>query len=164
MTLVERFSNTQNPDDAAGSTSSILTCDDDTRILIQPAKTSKATKRPAAKQLKVVDHVLRIKESLSQRLHSSKTANKLEQTSPPQPTALQLSAKKIENASNWAEAEHESVKLMAHKIQETESADQLRGKWKEVGRVLNNLLMWMYIVSIVLAFFIFFGPILAGGD
>ena len=128
------------------------------------SKPSKVRRRPAAKQFKLVDRVLRIKESLTQRLQSSNTANKQEQITIPQQTALQRSAKKIENAANWAEAEHESVKLMAHKIQETESADKLKGKWKEVGKVLNNLLMWMYIISIVLAFFIFFGPVFVGNS
>ena len=128
------------------------------------SKQPKLTKRPAAKQFKIVDRVLRIKESLTQRLQSSKAENKQDQLTLPQETALQRSAKKIENAANWAEAEHESVKLMAHNIQETEIADQLKGKWKEVGRVLNNLLMWLYIISIVIAFFVFFGPIFVGSN
>ena len=126
------------------------------------SKPSNIRRRPAAKQFKLVDRVLRIKESLTQRLQSSKGIDKEDQITNPHQTALQRSAKKIENAANWVEAEHESVKLMAHKIQETESADQLKGKWKEVGKVLNNLLMWMYIISIVIAFFVFFGPVFVG--
>lgn len=145
-----------------GSTSSIRSCEDEAHSLVPSTKLTALTKRNAARQFKLVDRVVRIKETLTQKLQASKTQVKLDVT--PQPTAMQRSAKKLENATNWAEAEHESVKLMAHKIQETEVADQLKRKWKEVGKVLNNLLMWLYIISIILAFFVFFGPIFIAAD
>eukprot|EP00795_Rhopilema_esculentum_P011245 gene11245-21434_t len=148
-----------------GSSGSIHSCDDDTRILIPSAKQPSSSIKPnVVKQFKLVDRVMRVTESLTQRLNKSKTIAKQDPLVPPPPTAKQLTAKKLGNAVDWEEAEHESVKLMAHTIQEKEADNELKTKWKEVGKVINTLLMWVYIASIFLTFFALFGPVFAADE
>ena len=148
-----------------GSSGSVHSCDDDTRILIPSTKQPSSSIKPnVVKQFKLVDRVMRVTESLTQRLNKSKSIVKQDPLVPPPPTAKQLTAKKLGNAVDWEEAEHESVKLMAHTIQEKEADNELKTKWKEVGKVINTLLMWMYIASIFLTFFALFGPVFAAEE
>ena len=164
MTYVEELDKGCLADSEVESTSTLHSYNDETCILMPSPRIKTKAKQNAAKQFRLVEQVVRMKERFTQRLHTSKNGSKQETVSPPQSSVLQRSAKKLENATDWAEAEHESVKLMAHKIQLTETANQLKGKWKEVGKVVNNLLMWMYIISIVLSFFVFFGPVFWAED
>ena len=103
-----------------------------------------------------------MKDSLRNRLNRPKSSSAPKLA--PQPTASQMTAKKLENAADWEEAEHKSVKLMANTIQETEAADQLKGKWKEVGRVINYFMMWLYIIALIFTFFALFLPVLVADE
>ncbi len=132
---------------------------DDTRVLIRPSKSKKVPKDDVSNMkldhVNLMSRMIKMKDNVRQRFKSKAKQE-------PQEDSIENAMFKIMPAEDWQEADHKSVKLMADTIQEGDVDDAKQREWKEVGKVLNYSMMWLYIFSLILTFFVLIGPILTG--
>eukprot|EP00794_Sanderia_malayensis_P018037 gene18037-19844_t len=131
-------------------------CTDETRVLIKGSNENSN----GMNHLGLINRVMKMSENVRERFKTKK--NKDKEVTANKDEALKNALFKIEPASDWQEADHKSVKLMADTIQEGDVDDALRCEWKEVGKVINYFMMWLYIGSMILTLIVLFGPILTG--